>query len=245
MIEFLKKIIIEDVGKKFEKNNHIATLVKNNLQAIVRRKESDVNNLKQSVEREIKRGKEQQETTKKAIGVLERRLLNAEEQKKVVNQLHKEEVKKREEALKLRRDTQRLLSDEKNKLRKTEKEVFACKKEIDDLKMKFVHYKRDVDSVIKTKSEENEVALILNEIVEQVVLKRFAEKSNLTLKKVKDELSRSLDERSAMSVKLQELMVKISTLPEIYQRVLFSADGNGDFYDQVADDESSIFSSWF
>ena len=48
-----------------------------------------------------------------------------------------------------------------------------------------------------------------------------------------------------MSVKLQELMVKISTLPEIYQRVLFSADGNGDFYDQVADDESSIFSSWF
>ena len=85
----------------------------------------------------------------------------------------------------------------------------------------------------------------LNEIVEQVVLKRFAEKSNLTLKKVKDELSRSLDERSAMSVKLQELMVKISTLPEIYQRVLFSADGNGDFYDQVADDESSIFSSWF
>ena len=70
-------------------------------------------------------------------------------------------------------------------------------------------------------------------------------KSNLTLKKVKDELSRSLDERSAMSVKLQELMVKISTLPEIYQRVLFSADGNGDFYDQVADDESSIFSSWF
>ena len=245
LIEFLKKIIIEDVGKKFEKNNHIATLVKNNLQAIVRRKESDVNNLKQSVEREIKRGKEQQETTKKAIEVLERRLLNAEEQKKVVNQLHKEEVKKREEALKLRRDTQRLLSDEKNKLRKTEKEVFACKKEIDDLKMKFVHYKRDVDSVIKTKSEENEVALILNEIVEQVVLKRFAEKSNLTLKKVKDELSRSLDERSAMSVKLQELMVKISTLPEIYQRVLFSADGNGDFYDQVADDESSIFSSWF
>ena len=48
-----------------------------------------------------------------------------------------------------------------------------------------------------------------------------------------------------MSVKLQELMVKISTLPEKYQRVLFSADGNGDFYDQVADDESSIFSSWF
>ena len=103
-------------GKKTAGNH--AALVKNNLQAIVRRKESDVNNLKQSVEREIKRGKEQQETTKKAIEVLERRLLNAEEQKKVVNQLHKEEVKKREEALKLRRDTQRLLSDEKNKLRK-------------------------------------------------------------------------------------------------------------------------------
>jgi hypothetical protein len=243
--EFLKKIIIEDIGKKLEKNNGIATLLRNNLEATVRRKDNDINNLKSNVEREIKRGKEQQETTKKAIEVLERRLQNAEKQKKVVNQLHKEEVRKREEAFKLRRETQRLLSDEKLRFRKSEKEVHAYKKEIDDLKIKFVHYKRDVDAVIKIKSEENELALILNEIVEQVVLSRYAEKSNTTLNKVKDELSRSLDERSAMGIKLQDLMLKISTLPEIYQRVLFSPESHGDFYDQVADDENGIFSSWF
>ena len=66
---------------------------------------------------------------------------------------------------------------------------------------------------------------------------------------MKDELSRSMDERSAMAVKLQDLMVKISSLPEIYQRVLFrSGDGEGvgDFYDQVADEDgTSMFSSWF
>ena len=69
------------------------------------------------------------------------------------------------------------------------------------------------------------------------------------LQKVKDELSRSMDERSAMAIKLQDLMVKISSLPEIYQRVLFKSgdgEGVGDFYDQVADEDgASMFSSWF
>ena len=42
LIEFLKKIIVEDVGKKFEKNNYIATMLKNNLEASVRQKESNI-----------------------------------------------------------------------------------------------------------------------------------------------------------------------------------------------------------
>ena len=79
--------------------------------------------------------------------------------------------------------------------------------------MKFVHYKREVDSLVKAKEDEHITSLILNDIVEQVVLIQVAEKkSNATLQKVKDELSRSMDERSAMAIKLQDLMVKISSL---------------------------------
>ena len=249
LIEFLKKMVLEDVGNKFEKNNYINTLNINTLNAAIRRKENDISNLNTSLEREIKRGKEQQETTKKAVGVLERRLLNAEEQKKTVNALLKEEVRKREEALSLRRDSQRLLSEEKTKSKGLEDSIRSFKNEIDNLQMKFVHYKREVDSLVKAKEDEHITSLILNDIVEQVVLIQVAEKSNATLQKVKDELSRSMDERSAMAIKLQDLMVKISSLPEIYQRVLFrSGDGEGvgDFYDQVADEDgTSMFSSWF
>ena len=72
---------------------------------------------------------------------------------------------------------------------------------------------------MKAKEDEHMTSLILNDIVEQVVLIQVAEKSNATLQKVKDELSRSMDERSAIAIKLQDLMVKISSLPEIYQRV--------------------------
>ena len=78
--------------------------------------------------------------------------------------------------------------------------------------MKFVHYKREVDSLVKAKEDEHITLLISNDIVEQVVLIQVAEKSNAT-SKVKDELSRSMDERSAMAIKLQDLMVKISSLP--------------------------------
>ena len=249
LIEFLKKMVLEDVGNKFEKNNYINTLHINTLKATIRRKENDISNLNTNLEREIKRGKEQQETTKKAVEVLERRLLNAEEQKKTVNALLKEEVRKREEALSLRRESQRLLSEEKAKSKGLEDSIRSFQNEIDNLQMKFVHYKREVDSLVKTKEDEHITSLILNDIVEQVVLIQVAEKSNATLQKVKDELSRSMDERSAMAIKLQDLMVKISSLPEIYQRVLFrSGDGEGvgDFYDQVADEDgTSMFSSWF
>eukprot|EP00944_MAST-04C_sp_MAST-4C-sp1_P005817 g5817.t1 len=249
LIEFLKKMVLEDVGNRFEKNNYIHTLHINALKATIRGKENDIGNLNTNLEREIKRGKEQQETTKRAVEVLERRLLNAEEQKKTVNALLKEEVRKREEALSLRRESQRLLSEEKAKSKGLEDSIRSFQNEIDNMQMKFVHYKREVDSLVKTKEDEHITSLILNDIVEQVVLIQVAEKSNATLQKVKDELSRSMDERSAMAVKLQDLMVKISSLPEIYQRVLFrSGDGEGvgDFYDQVADEDgTSMFSSWF
>ena len=248
LIEFLKKMVLEDVGNKFEKNNYINTLNINTLNAAIRRKENDISNLNTSLEREIKRGKEQQETTKKAVGVLERRLLKPKSKRRR-QRLLKEEVRKREEALSLRRESQRLLSEEKAKSKGLEDSIRSFKNEIDNMQMKFVHYKREVDSLVKTKEDEHITSLILNDIVEQVVLIQVAEKSNATLQKVKDELSRSMDERSAMAVKLQDLMVKISSLPEIYQRVLFrSGDGEGvgDFYDQVADEDgTSMFSSWF
>ena len=141
------------------------------------------------------------------------------------------------------------MSEEKTKSKGLEDSIRSFKNEIDNLQMKFVHYKREVDSLVKAKEDEHITSLILNDIVEQVVLIQVAEKSNATLQKVKDELSRSMDERSAMAIKLQDLMVKISSLPEIYQRVLFrSGDGEGvgDFYDQVADEDgTSMFSSWF
>ena len=226
------------------KNNYINTLNINTLNAAIRGKKMTLA-MNTSLEREIKRGKEQENHKKKFGG----RLLNAEEQKKTVNALLKEEVRKREEALSLRRDSQRLLSEEKTKSKGLEDSIRSFKNEIDNLQMKFVHYKREVDSLVKAKEDEHMTSLILNDIVEQVVLIQVAEKSNATLQKVKDELSRSMDERSVMAIKLQDLMVKISSLPEIYQRVLFrSGDGEGvgDFYDQVADEDgTSMFSSWF
>ena len=116
LIEFLKKMVLEDVGNKFEKNNYINTLNINALNAAIRRKENDISNLNTRLEREIKRGKEQKETTKKAVG-LGAKVVECRGAKKTVNALLKEEVRKREEVLSLRRDSQRLLSEEKINLK--------------------------------------------------------------------------------------------------------------------------------
>ena len=80
-------------------------------------------------------------------------MLNAEEQKKTVNALLKEEVRKREEALAYGVIPNDFVG-RKTKSKGLEDSIRSFKNEIDNLQMKFVHYKREVDSLVKAKEDE-------------------------------------------------------------------------------------------
>ena len=163
-----------------------------------------------------------------ALAVSELRASHAEEEVSTLKALHKEEVQKRSAAEMRRRDAEKELQKESEKVDLQRESMRQMKMRMSEMEHRFEEARVADANKVEKMSILTNVKVALEDILSTVHLHARQEEFDHELKLSKNAAERLAEERNALRASLQEMLVKISSMPKDYQNYLLAPGTNDD-----------------